>query len=111
MTSEFPTIPTPPPRQKPWTAAMTGISHSYMAAKAAKHPRLAPIRASSPLAWISLMSTPAQNPRPSARTMTTRLSGTRPAASTASARANQPATSRALTGGWSMTTSAMPGCC
>ncbi len=55
------------------------------------------------------MSTPAQNPRPSARTITTRLSGTRPAATTASASANQPATSRALTGGWSMTTSAMPG--
>ena len=45
------------------------------------------------------MSTPAQNPRPSARRMTTRLSGTRPAARTASARPNQPATSSALTGG------------
>ena len=39
-----------------------------------------PTRASSPLAWISLMSTPAQNPRPSARSTTTRISGSRPAA-------------------------------
>ena len=83
--SAFPTMPMPPPRQKPCTAAMTGTSHSYTAAKAAKQPRLAPIRASSPRAWISLMSTPAQNPRPSARTMTARLSGIRPAAITASA--------------------------
>ena len=55
------------------------------------------------------MSTPAQKPRPSARRITTRLSATRPAAVTASARPNQPATSSAFTGGWSITTSAMPG--
>ena len=28
MQSAFPTRPTPPPRQKPWTAAMTGTAHS-----------------------------------------------------------------------------------
>ncbi len=55
------------------------------------------------------MSTPAQNPRPSARTTTTRTDGIEPAASTASAKANHDATSSALTGGTSMTTSAVPG--
>ena len=53
---------------------------------------------------------PGAEPPPSARSTTTRSSGTRPAASRASARANQPATSRALTGGRSMTTSAIPSC-
>src|ERR1700689_878770 len=56
------------------------------------------------------MSTPAQKPRPLARRRATRLVGTRPTASSASASANQPATSSALTGGWSMTTSAIPSC-
>src|ERR1035437_8296839 len=78
MMSEFPAMPTPPPRQNPWTAAITGISHSYMAANAAKQPRLAPISASSPLAWICLMSTPAHNPRLSAPDITPPLSDTLP---------------------------------
>ena len=55
------------------------------------------------------MSTPAQKPRPSARTTTTRTEGIEPAASTASAKANHAATSSAFTGGTSMTTSAVPG--
>ena len=54
------------------------------------------------------MSTPALNPRPSARSTTTRTAGSAPSARTVSASSNQPATVRALTGGLSMTTSAMP---
>src|SRR3954452_22695337 len=54
------------------------------------------------------MSTPALNPRPSARSTTTRVVSCAPAERTASASANQPATGRALTGGWSTTTSAIP---
>src|SRR5688500_982236 len=55
------------------------------------------------------MSTPAQNPRPAARSTTTCVSGSRPAAVTASASANQPATGSALTGGWSIATTTTPG--
>src|SRR3984957_9997832 len=109
MMSAFPARPIPPPRQNPCTAAITGTAHSYTAAKAAKQPRLAPISASNPpLAWISLISTPALKPRPSARSTTTRTSPSAPADVTASASSNQPATGSAFTGGWSTTTSAMP---
>jgi len=47
-------------------------------------------------------------PRPSERSTTTRTSGSRPAAVTASARSNHPWTVRALTGGASTTISAIP---
>ncbi len=71
MTSELPTRPMPPPTQKPLTALITGTGQSYTAAKAAKQPLLAPIRASKPSVFcISLMSTPALKPRPSARRIT-----------------------------------------
>ena len=58
---------------------------------------------------ISLMSTPALKPWPSARSTTTRTDGSRaePAVTT-SASSNQPATVKAFTGGLSITTSAMP---
>ena len=59
-------------------------------------------------AWSSLMSTPAQKPFPSARTITTRVSGSFPAAATKSASSNHAATLSALTGGTSMVISAMP---
>src|SRR5687768_17378840 len=88
---------------------MTGTAHSYTAANAAKHPRLAPTSASKPsVACISLMSTPALNPLPSARSTTTRTSLRRPRATIVSASSNQPATVSAFTGGLSITTSAMP---
>src|SRR5579884_4208700 len=54
------------------------------------------------------MSTPALKPRPSARNTTTRVPCSWPSLRTVSASANQPATGRALTGGLSMTTSAIP---
>src|SRR5579872_1294975 len=54
------------------------------------------------------MSTPALNPRPSARRTTTFTAGSRPAAVSILASSNQPATVRAFTGGLSITTSAMP---
>src|SRR3954453_16603356 len=50
------------------------------------------------------MSTPAQNPRPSARRITTCVAGSRPAARSASPSSNQPATGSAFTGGKSMVT-------
>ena len=46
--SALPASPTPPPRQKPCTAAITGTAQSYTAANAAAQPRLAPSRASWP---------------------------------------------------------------
>src|SRR5580693_5632644 len=88
MMSAFPARPMPPPRQNPCTAAITGANPS--------------------LAWISLISTPALKPRPSARSTTTRTSPSAPAAVTASASSYQQATGSAFTGGWSTTTSAMP---
>src|SRR5690606_644406 len=54
------------------------------------------------------MSTPALNPRPSARSTTTRTAGSAPASLNASASANQPATGSALTGGLSTTISQIP---
>ena len=57
------------------------------------------------------MSTPAQKPRPSARRITARVALSRPARVIVSASSNQPATSSALTGGASITTSAMPWSC
>jgi hypothetical protein len=60
------------------------------------------------VACISLMSTPALKPRPSARSTTTRTAGSAPRRRSTSASSNQPATVNALTGGWSITTSAMP---
>src|SRR3954471_24411399 len=54
------------------------------------------------------MSTPALNPRPSARRTTTRVLSCAPRSRITWASSNQPATGRALTGGWSTTTSAMP---
>src|SRR5262249_38797082 len=57
---------------------------------------------------ICLISTPAQKPRPSAATITAHTAGSAPAAATAPARSNQPCTGSALTGGKSMTTSAIP---
>src|SRR5262245_22067261 len=56
----------------------------------------------------SLMSTPAQNPRPSAESTTHCTRGSRPSSSTERASSNQPALSNALTGGWSNTRSATP---
>src|SRR6185437_8339340 len=98
--SALPTSPTPPPRQNPCTAATTGTAHSYTAANAAKQPRFAPTSASYPsVRCISLMSTPAQNPRPFAASTTARTSVSCPAAINASARSNQPCTGNAFTGG------------
>ncbi len=54
------------------------------------------------------MSTPALKPRPSARSTSTRTAGSSPRARTIDASSNQPATVRALTGGLSITTSAIP---
>ena len=109
MMSLLPTNPMPPPTQKPATAEITGTGQSYTAAKAAKHPLFAPINASKPSVFcISLMSTPALKPRPSARNTTTRTAESRPSAVMVSARPNHSATVSALTGGQSMTTSAMP---
>src|SRR5689334_10025302 len=54
------------------------------------------------------MSTPALNPRPSARSTTTRVASSRPAPVIESARSNHPFTGSALTGGWSTTTSTTP---
>src|SRR5690348_4919452 len=54
------------------------------------------------------MSTPALNPRPSARSTSARTDGSAPSAVITSASSNQPATVSALTGGLSMTTSAIP---
>src|SRR6478735_8152511 len=48
------------------------------------------------------MSTPAWKPLPSAHRITARTDGSRPAARSASARSNQPATGSALTGGLSI---------
>jgi hypothetical protein len=109
MMSLLPTKPTPPPRQNPCTADTTGTAHSYTAANAAKHPRFARTSASNPdVVCISLMSTPALKPRPSARKMTTRTDGSRPRPVTVSASSNHCAAVSALTGGQSMTTSATP---
>src|SRR3954447_24803618 len=86
---------------------MTGTAHSYTAANAAKHPRLAPTSAVKPsVDCISLMSTPALNPLPSAASTTARTSGSAPAPRTTSASSNHPSTVSALTGGTSTTTSA-----
>src|SRR5580698_5926134 len=106
--SALPARPMPPPRQNPCTAAITGTAHSYTAANAAKQPRLAPISACGPPALISLMSTPALNPRPSARRTTTRVLGSSPSSRTTLARSNQPRTGSAFTGGWLRMTSAIP---
>ncbi len=54
------------------------------------------------------MSTPAQKPRPAAARITALVLVSAPAAATAAARSNQPCTGSALTGGKSMTTSAIP---
>ena len=54
------------------------------------------------------MSTPALNPLPSARRMTTRVWGLAPAAVMASANPNHSSTVSAFTGGQFMTTSVMP---
>ena len=54
------------------------------------------------------MSTPAQKPRPSAAMMMTLTSSFPPSASISAAIAAQPALSKAFTGGWSNTSSAMP---
>ena len=99
ITSALPVSPIPPPRQKPFTAATTGTAHSYTAAKASKQPRLAPISAGCPSRWISLMSTPALKPRPSAASTTTRTFSSSPSPRTVRASSNQPATGSALTGG------------
>ena len=100
ITSAFPTSPIPPPTQNPLTAATTGTSHSYTALNAAKQPRLASISAVKPVVFcISLMSTPALNPRPSARRITAWVARSRPAAVMVSARSNQPRDGMALTGG------------
>ena len=65
--SALPARPMPPPTQKPFTAAITGTGQSYTAANAAKQPLLAPMRAAKPSVFcISLMSTPALKPLPSA---------------------------------------------
>jgi hypothetical protein len=45
MMSAHPARPTPPPRQNPWTDAITGTWHSYTAANAAAHPRFTPTSA------------------------------------------------------------------
>src|ERR1700757_2348714 len=110
MTSELPTRPMPPPTQNPFTAAVTGTSHSYTARKAAKQPRLASISAVNPsVRCISLMSTPALKPRPSARKITACVSGSSPAAVSESASSNQPCEGMALTGGKSTVTATIPG--
>ena len=57
---------------------------------------------------ISLMSTPAQKPRPAAARITALVLASAPAAAIAAARSCQPCTGSALTGGKSMTTSAIP---
>ena len=54
------------------------------------------------------MSTPAQNPRPAAARTTALVPASAPAAEIAAARSYQPCTGSALTGGKSMTTSAIP---
>ena len=88
--SALPASPMPPPRQKPCTAAITGTcalvhgGERLVAAAVDADDRLAGRPASS------LMSTPAQKPRPSARRMTTRTSGSAPAERTTSASSNQP---------------------
>ena len=100
MTSALPTRPMPPPTQKPLTAATTGTSHSYTARNAWKQPRLASMSAVKPSVFcISLMSTPALKPRPSARRITTWVLWSRPAAVMASPSSNQPFDGIALTGG------------
>src|SRR3954447_22743692 len=86
---------------------MTGTAHSYTAANAAKQPRLAPTSAVKPsVDCISLMSTPALKPLPSAASTTARTAGSAPADRITSASSNQPATVSAFTGGTSTTTSA-----
>ena len=87
MTSALPTRPMPPPTQKPLTAATTGTAHSYTARKAVEAAAVGvDQRASKPSVFcISLMSTPALKPRPSARRITTWVLGSRPAAVMASA--------------------------
>src|SRR6476469_1305248 len=54
------------------------------------------------------MSTPALNPRPSARRITTRVASSLPASSSARASSNQPATVKALTGGASIVIVTIP---
>ena len=54
------------------------------------------------------MSTPAQKPRPAAARITARVLASAPAAVTAPASSYQPCTGSALTGGKSITTSAIP---
>src|SRR5690606_9227089 len=62
-------------------------------------------------AFSSLMSTPAQKPRPSARITITRTAGSSPSAAMRCASAFQPAALSALTGGRFSTTSATPSSC
>src|SRR5258705_13692204 len=65
--------------------------------------------ASAAVLCISLMSTPALKPRPSARRITTWVLWSRPAAVMASPNSNQPFDGIALTGGESTGTETMPG--
>jgi len=62
-------------------------------------------------AFSSLMSTPAQKPRPSARITITRTSGRSPSELISAARPCQPAAFSAFTGGRFSTTSATPLSC
>ncbi len=107
--SAFPAMPTPPPRQCPCTAAMTGTSQSYTAAKVSQQPRFTSINDRFVgSAASSLMSTPAWKAPSSgfADTIRARTSLSRPWPRIVSASSNQPLTGKALTGGLSMTTSA-----
>ena len=92
------------------TAAMTGTSTVVHRGEGGIAPLVGPDRArrSPSVFCISLMSTPALKPLPSERRTTTRVPASRPAAVTASASSNQPATVNALTGGQATTISAMP---
>src|SRR5439155_8345339 len=108
--SAAPQMPMPPPSTKPCTAAITGTRLRCTALKVAWLPALtATIRLAS--AASSLMSTPAQKPRPSARITSARTSARSPNAAISAARPLQPAQFSALTGGWSSTTSATPLSC
>ena len=81
--SALPAMPIPPPRQKPRTAAITGTSQSVTGQRRPRSPAVCADQGLVPLGLDLLDATPAQKPRPSARTTTTRLSGTRPASATA----------------------------
>src|SRR6202042_1355809 len=73
-------------------------------------PRLASISAVKPsVRCISLMSTPALKPRPSARKITAWVLGSLPAAIRASPSSNHPRDGMALTGGKSTVTATIPG--